>query len=685
MRIPVRLALSLLLFFVTLKTGLSGGPLAETVSGLKPEDFATIREVRDPRLSPDGEYVAYTVKTVDLAEDKMPVNLWLTKWDGSENHALTFSDTSQSHPRWSPDGRWIAFLSSRDDDNENDQLWLLPRGGGEAEKLTTAKGGIEDFAWAPDSRRLVLVVRDPDPRDVARLQKEKKTIPPLVLDRFQFKQDKVGYLVDRFAHLNLFDLATRKLEALTTGRHEDLLPAWSPDGSTIAFVTKRGEDPDRSENWDVYLIAAQTGAVERQLTTSPEADAHPDWWESAPAWSPDGRWIAYLHGAASRQIEYAANSLSLISVAGGPPRVLTAALDRSLSQPRWSPDGQSLLATLEDDGAQPLVRISLAGGTPAVIVGGRRKVTAFDVTTNGRIVLLSSTPDRPYEVFAAERDALRSLSKQNDSWLAGHRLAAVEETKFKSSDGTEIHGFIVHPADAPPAGVKPPALLRLHGGPQSQYANEFNFEHQLFAAHGYTVILPNPRGSTGRGTAYAMGLHHAWGVTDVPDDLAAVDDAVARGLANPEKLGVGGWSYGGMATNYLIASTPRFKAAISGASISNILAGYGTDEYIRDYENELGPPWKNLDAWMRVSYPFYHADRIVTPTLFLCGESDFDVPLLNSEQMYQALRTLGVPTQLVVYPGQFHSLTKPSYVLDRYQRYLGWYAKWLGAPKSATP
>jgi dipeptidyl aminopeptidase/acylaminoacyl peptidase len=239
-----------------------------------------------------------------------------------------------------------------------------------------------------------------------------------------------------------------------------------------------------------------------------------------------------------------------------------------------------------------------------------------------------------------------------------------------------VHGFLVVPPDAKP-GVRLPALLRLHGGPQSQYTNAFYFELQLFAASGYAVIAPNPRGSTGRGTEFSRAIYADWGHKDVEDDLAAVDDAVAKGIADASRLGVGGWSYGGMSTNYVIASTARFRAATSGASISNILAGYGTDQYVRDYENELGAPWKNLDAWMRISFPFVHADRIRTPTLFLCGEKDFNVPLPNSEVMYQSLRSLGVPTELVIYPGQFHGLTKPTYLLDRYRRYIDWYAKWI--------
>src|ERR1041385_1530101 len=256
----MRILFALVALRLVLQASLGANPLR----ALKPEDFAAIRNVEDPHLSPDGKSVVYVLGTIDLANDKQPKNLWLAKWDGSENRALTFGATGQAHPRWSADGKWIAFLSGRNDENENDQLWILPVAGGEAEQLTKEKGSVDDFAWAPDSKRLVLVVHDPDPRDPQAKEKEKKTVPPIVIDRYQFKKDIDGYLTNRWSHLKLFDLATRKLDALTSGAHDDLLPAWSPSGKQIAFATKRGDEADRTENWDIYLIDAQPGARERQ-------------------------------------------------------------------------------------------------------------------------------------------------------------------------------------------------------------------------------------------------------------------------------------------------------------------------------------------------------------------------------------------------------------------------------------
>jgi len=276
---------------------------------------------------------------------------------------------------------------------------------------------------------------------------------------------------------------------------------------------------------------------------------------------------------------------------------------------------------------------------------------------------------------------LKRITTVNDALLKGLRLGKVERFKAKSPDGTPIDGFLTRPPEAA-AGAKLPAILRIHGGPVSQFSSRFVFEWQLLAATGYAVIAANPRGSSGYGRDFSRAIWADWGNKDTDDVLAAVDHVVAMGVADPDRLGLGGWSYGGILTNYVIARTTRFKAATSGASISNVIAGYGTDHYQREYEAELGLPWQNPEPWLRISGPFLHADRIKTPTLFLCGQDDMNVPLLNSEQMYQALRRLGVETELIIYPGQNHGIVKPSFQKDRYERYIAWYDKYL---KPAAP
>ena len=384
--------------------------------------------------------------------------------------------------------------------------------------------------------------------------------------------------------------------------------------------------------------------------------------------------IAYIQGGPIELFSYGTRHLAVVAASGGEPRILTATLDRNIGNPMWSADGKSLRFVVEDDNTQWLGSVAASGGTVQRIAGGRPVIEALD-QAKGHMVALVEDPSHPPEAYAVEGTNLRRLSRQNDAWLADVQLAPVEDTILHSKDGTEVHGFLLKPVNY--ASGRVPTILRLHGGPQSQFDYGFNFEWQILAANGYAVVAANPRGGTGRGQDYAKALYADWGGPAVPDVLAAVDDAVARGIADPNRLGVGGWSYGGMLTNYTIASDQRFKAATSGASISNIFAGYGTDQYIRDYEMELGKPWEHVDVWMKNSYPFFHVDKIVTPTLFLGGDKDFNVPLLNGEQMYQALKSRGVPTELIIYPGQFHGLKRPSFLRDHYKRYLDWYAKYL--------
>ncbi len=647
------------------------------------DDLHTLRELDDPRISPEGNWVAYTVSTVDAKEDESNSDLWMSNWEGTRAVQLTFSKESEHLPRWSPDGQSLAFLSSRDVEEETDQIWLMNRAGGEAEKISDFKAGVSDFVWSPDGKRLALIASDVDPEAAASKDKsEKKTAKPIVIDRYQFKKDEEGYLTKLRSHLYVLDLATRKAELLTPGDFDEALPAWSPDNSTIAFVSKRGADPDRHDNYDLYLIEAKAGATARQLTTFEGPDCHPDW-SSRPAWSPDGKFIAYSQGGSPKLIYYAGYQLAVIPASGGAPKLLLPNLDRNMTQPEWSADGAAIYFLLEEERITLLAKVEATGGNLERMMTERCEVSSFDLSAQGKMALLMTAPQTPNNVFALENSALRALSHHNDNWLAQLKLATTEEITFKSKDGANINGFVVKPPDYQP-GKKYPAILRIHGGPVWQFMNNFMFDWQFFAARGYVVIAANPRGSSGRGEKFSTAIYADWGNKDAQDVLAAVDHVVARDLADPTRLGVGGWSYGGILTNYVIAQDQRFKAAVSGSSTSNILAGYGTDQYIREYEAELGAPWTNRETWLKLSNPFLHADRITTPTLFLCGKEDFNVPLLNSEQMYQALKSLGRDTQLVIYPDQYHGITKPSYARDRLERYLAWYDKYL-MPKSAAP
>lgn len=648
---------------------------AATSSGrlLTVDDIIAVREVSDPRLSPDGQWVAYVVRTADPVKDKHNSHVWMSSWDGKQSLQLTYSDASENAPRWSPDGRYLAFLTARGEGEPPKQVWLLDRQGGEAKPLTGFNGDVADFSWSPDGKKLALIVADEDPRKPQGADKD-RTPPPIVVDRYYFKEDETGYMGTQRRHLYVFDLATRRAEIVTPGRYNETMPSWSPDGSRIAFFSNRSEDPDRNNEFGLYTVEPRSGATAKLLTKF-QGDTG-DSWMSPPVWRPDGREIAFVTAGDPKLIFYSVHHLAVVSSAGGEARLLSKSLDRNIIDPQWSADGRSIYFLIEDDLNQVLARMTVANGKVERLLDGRRESLDFDLGAKGRIALLDSTVDSPDAVLAMEGKQLRQLSRHNEEWLTSVRLATTEQISFASKDGTRISGFVVKPPGYV-AGQRYPTLLWIHGGPVSQYANSFMMPWQIFAAHGYVVVAANPRGSSGRGEAFSSAIYKDWGGKDTEDVLAAVDYVVQQGIADPNRLGVGGWSYGGILTNAVIAKDSRFKSASSGASISNVLAGYGTDMYIREYEMELGVPWKNLDTYLHNSYAFLHADRIKTPTMFLCGEQDFNVPLLNSEQMYQALRSLGVPTQLVIYPGQHHGLDKPSYLKDRMQRYLDWHGKYL--------
>jgi dipeptidyl aminopeptidase/acylaminoacyl peptidase len=672
-----------LVLAAVLVSGVAFPSVAQPRRSLIVDDLYNLREVREPQRSPDGKWVAYTVTRAIRETDKNDTDVWMVSWDGTQQIQVTSTPDSESRPRWSPDGKYLSFVSSRQG-SKGAQVWLLNRAGGEAVRLTQVKGGVSDYAWSPDSTRLILEVDDPDPSDPPKEDEEQKDKPvrtpkPLVIDRYHFKADVSGYLRGERTHLYLFDVASKKAEALTGGSFDEESAAWSPDGTRIAFIRRHGDgDVDKAPNLDLFVIDAKAGAQPTRLTTTAMEET------GRLAWSPDGTQIAYLVGDEPKYSAYNQRRLAVIPATGGTGKTLSDALDRPVTAPFWSADGRSITVVVIDDRVERVARIPVGGGPVVDVTSGKRVVTSLSPGPDGHFAVLASTPTAIPEVYALENGALRQLSHQNDEWIKGVQLGTTEDFTATTKDGTEVHGLIVKPATYS-AGRRYPTLLRIHGGPNGQDEHAFTFERELFAANGYVVVAVNYRGSSGRGSAYQRAIFADWGNKEVVDLLAAMDYVEKVGIADPERLGIGGWSYGGILTNYTIATDGRFKAAISGAGSSNQISMYGTDMYINQYENELGPPWKAEDLWLKVSYPFFHADRIHTPTLFMGGEKDFNVPVLGSEQMYEALRSLGVESRLVIYPGQFHGITTPSYKKDRLERYLDWYSRFLLSPASTTP
>jgi len=455
--------------------------------------------VGNPQVDPSGTWVAYSVQTVDKEADKNFSHIWMTRWDGSRTLQLTNrANESESTPRWSPDGRSLAFISSRGDEKENDQLWIMERDGGEARKAAEIKGSVIDYAWSPKGRQMALIIQDPDPDEAANAAagavipsppkpgeptpptsppnekadtagdtaKEKDKRPkPIVIDRFQFKQDVVGYLGKQRQRLWLLDLDSGTLRRLATGDYDEALPAWSPDGSRVVFVSDRSEDPDRAYDDNLFVVNASAPASAPQaLTTFEGSDNNPDS-ESYPVWSPDGRSIAYLQAGPVKLLGYGVTNLAVIPATGGAAQILTRSLDRNVSRPAWSPDGRSIQFLVEDDGATWIGSVSAKGGSVKRDLAGRRLFTGTTQEPRAKQAVLVSTPDAPAEVYALERGDIRLLSRQNEAWLSGLNLAPVEETRFRSADGTEVHGFLLRPIKAPQGARSRPFFASMAARP----------------------------------------------------------------------------------------------------------------------------------------------------------------------------------------------------------------------------
>ncbi len=669
---------SVIVFLLAVPTpALAQESVPRTPRAITIDDFFQIRDVSQPKISPDGQWIAYAVRTRMLKEDKNEQRLWMISTHGGDAIPMTAEGLSSGHPRWSPDGKYLSFLSARD--GGKPQVWLLDRRGGEAVRLTDTVQGVDDFEWSPDSTRLVLVLHDPKPEDIEAARNREKPAPatppkpktptPLVIDRLQFKRDTVGYLDRRRTHLYVFNVSAKTTTPITSGDFDDSEPAWSPDGKLLAFSSNRTPDADANYKAHIWVVAADNadkGAHLTQVTPDPGPD-------SAPAWSADGKWIAYVTELDPHLFYYNTRHLAVIPSTGGQPNVLTRAFDRSVRRLRFSNDSKYIYFTAEDDGTQNLCRIPVGGGEITRPIGGRLVVGTYSLGKDDSIAAQISTIDRPDEIFYLSSGAGEPtrLTKTNDALFAQLRLAQADYVHFKSKDGTAVAGYLYKPLDYK-SGKKVPTLLNPHGGPVGQYAAAFYHLAQLYAANGYAVLLPNPRGSSGYGQKFCAAIYADWGNKDYQDDVAMVDYAVAQGIADPDRLGVGGWSYGGISTDFIVAQTQRFKAAISGAGVALIASFYGHDHYQRDYDIELGHPWDNKAVWDRIS-PFYRVASIITPTLFMGGDIDWNVPILGSEQMYEAMKTLGRPTELVVYPGEYHGFTIPSHIKDRMERFMAWY------------
>lgn len=671
-RTTISVTVSALLFSII--PALAVAQTAETGRPATIDDLLSIQAVGGPRISPDRRWIAYTVRSVDWDDDKSVTRIYMVSGDGDETVVLTGDGYSASAPSWSPDNRYLAFLAARGDEAKT-QVWLFDRRGGDARQHTRVDQGVTGFEWSPDGRRMLLVIKDKTASELAEEAADEAGEDarplPYVIDRLQFKRDGQPYLDRSRTHIYVWDGKADEPTQLTFGDYDDRDPAWSPDGTRIAFTSNRTDEPDANSNSDIWVVTADADEDEPELlkiTSNPGAD-------SSPAWSNDGESIAYVSATEPDLLWYATEHLAIADADGGNERLLTRQLDRNVRDPAFDADDEHVLFNLEDSGERHLALVNLDSGAIDRPVEGNLSVGSFDVHSTGDVALTISNPALPNEVFYLANNELRQLTETNKALLDQLTLAEVRNIQFESRDGTEVEGFVFTPPGYRP-GERYPTILRIHGGPVAQYDFRFNAEAQLLAANGYVVVISNPRGSSGYGQNFSAALFAQWGVPDFEDVMAAVDYTVSEGYADSERLGVGGWSYGGILTNYVITKSDRFKGAITGASVVNYPANYGHDHYQQQWETELGLPWDNKEGWEKIS-PWEDVDKIVTPTLVMGGREDWNVPIQNSEQLYQALKRRGVDTQLIVYPDESHGISRPSFRKDRWERYLDWYERYV--------
>ena len=647
------------------------------------DDILAMQSLSELTCAPDGRQAAYVASVADVKADKRRSAIWLADMAGSPALQLTGSEDGASAPSFSPDGKSIAFLSKRGKDKQA-QIWLLDRRGGEAQKLTDVKGDIAAFRWSPDARRLVLAITDPakePPKDDEAKGDEAKGDEerplPVVVDDVKFKEDGTGFLTaESHTHLALFDVAMRTETRLTaTDLYDVSAPEWSADGKSVAFLTDHALDPAAPATQWLHVVEAKAGAARRVAAKFSSASGQ------ALIWSADGTRIAHLVGDVPKLNQYSQPRLAETVLATGQTRVIASSIGTYVQRPVDLGGGRVGAILAEDRHEVPAVfDLATAKATGSVQRLGDPRHAVFDQCggkdgTAPRAVIASGDDAMP-EVYALEGKTMRALTAHNRALGAGIAWSAVRDFAATASDGSEVHGMLTLPAGYVP-GQRYPAVLWIHGGPTAQDTHEIDTMRQWIAAQGYAVLAVNYRGSSGRGDAYGTAIAADWGNKEVLDLHAATDWAVAQGIADPARLGVGGWSYGGILTDFLIVRDGRFKAAFSGAGEGNIFALFGVDQYIQQYAQEVGPPWADTALWMRLSEPLLHADRIKTPTLFMGGIADDNVPLIGGQQLYQALKLTGVPTRLVGYPDENHGIERPSFQRDRFERIADWYKRYL--------
>lgn len=669
------------------------------------EDLYEIKFLSRPRISPDGQHVAYVITEIDARKHAYHSAIWSVPASGGEAKRLTAAPANATNPSWSPDGKWLAFLSEREGEASRAagedqkklgkgkaQIWLLPTSGGEAHQLTFLPHGASAPAWSPDGQWLAFSA------PVGPLEEEPVDGKPLpkvrVIDRLWHKLDGAGYIYEHRSHLFIINVAGGEAVQLTDGDWDDEGPTWSPDGKYLAFASSREEDRWHLPSPDIYTLAIDLGkAGELQRLTNGVVSCE------APSWSPDGQTIAFAGMLKLRSGGHVDLYTISASARKGEAQCLTKdfagsfqdwtntdvdARDEHLSPPAvWSADGKTLYALAALRGATQVFAISLNGNNqhPPTFTSGNTHVRDFSANRSGEhLAILIGGPDRPPEVFSCATtengNELKQLTSANEELLSRLTLGTLEYMPYTGAEDWPIDGWILKPPDFDPQ-KKYPLILQIHGGPHTQFGYSFFHEMQVQAANGYVVLFTNPRGSSGYGRDFSFAVRGAWGEVDSLDILAGVDALIARGYIDETRLGVTGGSYGGFMTNWLIGHTDRFKAAVTDRCVSNLASMFGTSDFgwIFGDDDFEATPWENLEYLMQHS-PITFVNNIHTPLLIIHSEQDLRCGIEQAEQLFIALKYLGREVLFVRFAEQSHGLSRgghPKMRLERLHHGLNWF------------
>jgi dipeptidyl aminopeptidase/acylaminoacyl peptidase len=657
------------------------------------EDLYRFQVILGPRLSPDGRYVVFSLQRVEQKTEKKYANLWLVPTAGGTARQFTYGDQVDIQPVWSPDSRQVAFLSNRKDEDQP-QIYLIPIDGGEARPLTDLKGEFGEFDWSPDGRQLVCTFRKTDQAELDRQKDEQKKKLGVVerhITRLVYKADGEGFLPQERWHLWTIDARTGRTKQLTDSQlYDELSPQWSPDGRQIVFVSNHSDDPDRDwDQIDLFIIPAG-GGEPRQVKTPPGP-------KQMPRFSPDGYWLAYYQEGGRLDL-WRNNNLWITPVDGSAPaQNLTEAFDLHIEQgtlndidkvqtmpPTWSPDGRRLYVQVSYHGDTLLKAISIHGTPPQDIISDKGVVGDFNFDRSGtKLVYLRGQLDSLAHLWLCDLGSGRSrqLTRFNQNILRAIDLGEVEEVWFKGPDGADLQGWILKPPGFDPSR-KYPSILEIHGGPMLQYGHFFMHEFYYLAAHGYVVYYCNPRGGRGYGEEHTKAIANDWGGPDYADLMVWADLVQQKPYIDPDRMGVTGGSYGGFMTNWIIGHTNRFKAAVTQRSVSNAISMDGSSDISPAWSALFGsekPLWEDVDNYWRQS-PLKYIGNAKTPTLVSHSEQDLRCDIEQGEQVYVALKKLGVETEFICFPGESHGLSRAGRTdrrIARLNHFLRWFDKYL--------